>query len=207
MHHSARLLFPACIVLALLQSSQAQTPSTPAPRQPAQASPAASPGSKPADGQPGRQPVSEVTSALRAGISYQPPAPAQPEVDLRQVDKPRNDIIRLPEHVVQGEKSPAFVERALYTQHGLEQLAIQRYLGMQGSNRLGPKLIAMQMYRDDERLMNMASMKEKIDLYRVSGDTAAARQLQKDADTTYIRRTEFSPPSSVQKVDFSELPK
>ena len=149
----------------------------------------------------------EVSSALKAGISYQPPQPAEPAPEPREEDKPRNQIIHLPEHVVQAQRPAVFTERSLYTQNDLGQLAIQRYLHMQSSNRLGPKLIAMQMYRDDERLSNMADMNQKVELFRVSGDTAAAQQLQRDAAATYARRSEFSPPAAASKVDFTELPK
>lgn len=148
---------------------------------------------------------SEMSSALKAGISYQPAA-AQPE-PAPEPERPKNEIIRLPEHVVHGEKPAVFSERSLYTQKNLEQLAIQRYLGLSGTNRLGPRLVAMQMYRDDERARQMADTQRQVDLFRITGDDAGAKSLERDARTTFRRTSEFSPPSSVNKVDFSELPK
>jgi hypothetical protein len=197
----ATLILAAFAALTPLARAQAPQPST----SPATGSTA---GSGTATDRSRKSTMSnQVSSAVSAGFTYQPPQPAQPEVDLREVDKPKNEIIRLPEHVVLGERPAVFAERNLYSAKNLEQLAIQRYLHMQGTNRLGPRLIAMQMYQDDERLLNITTMNEKVDMYRATGDQAGAKQLQRDAQATSARRSEFSPPSSVSKVDFSELPK
>src|ERR1041384_5012213 len=43
------------------------------------------------------------------------PKPEDEEVDAREVDKPRNGIIRLPKYIVQEPKSPVLNERAAST--------------------------------------------------------------------------------------------
>ena len=43
--------------------------------------------------------------------------------DLRDIDKPRNGIIRLPNYTVQEKKPPVFRERDIYTREGLADLA------------------------------------------------------------------------------------
>src|SRR5687767_15559235 len=44
-----------------------------------------------------------------------PAKPAEPLPDLRETDKPRNTIIRLPSYLVQEDKAPVLKERELLT--------------------------------------------------------------------------------------------
>jgi hypothetical protein len=149
----------------------------------------------------------DLSSALSAGIKYNPPPKPKPEdqkddVDLRDVDKPRNGIIRLPKYMVEGERPPVFSNRNVYTSRGLADLAKRRYFSNFDRNFLNRYSIfgsnderALQMYADEERLSNMADTNERIYLYRQSGDNAAANQLQNSANSTYIRRDEYSEPT------------
>jgi len=153
----------------------------------------------------------EVSAAL-AGIKYEAPQPEKKkedepaeDTDLRDVDKPRNTIIRLPKYIVEGERPPVFAEKEINTKKGLAELAMKRYLSTvhQGLNRyhlpalfggISNEALAMDMYHDQERLDAMQDYKEKVSLFRAAGDKEADA-LKKEADTTFLRRGDFSGPA------------
>jgi hypothetical protein len=172
----------------------AQTP--PADRN-ASASPSISP--------PRRSP--EVAAAL-AGIKFEAPATEKKkeevpdDVDLRDIDRPRNAIIRLPKYIVEGERPPIFAEKEINTKKGLAELAVNRYLSTihQGLNRyhlpalfggISNEALAMEMYHDNERLEAIKDYDEKVSLFRAAGEKDADA-LKKEADATFMRRGEFS---------------
>ena len=140
----------------------------------------------------------QVSSAITAGITYQPPKPkparTKPEVDQRDIDKPRNGIVRLPKYTVEGERPAIFAERNLYTAKGLADLAAQRHLSSFDRNFLNKydvfgysKERAMQMYRDDERQKNMADTNDKIYMLRQTGSSDEADRLKQDSYDSYYR--------------------
>jgi hypothetical protein len=158
---------------------------------------------------------SDLSKALSAGIKYQPPPPPKPEaeqVDLREVDKPRNGIIRLPKYVVEGQRPPVFNDRNLYSKEMLRRLAYQRYMSafsrnvlnkyrlpINFGNTLTPEAYAMMQYEAEERLRNIAEMEDKMSMYRVSGDDASADKLKDDTQRSFMRRTDYiSKPSTGQ---------
>lgn len=163
------------------------------------------PESRPTAGpSPSRRALSgEAAAALSAGYSYQPPKPAAPaeneEADLRETDRPRNAIVRLPAYVVEGVRPPVFAERNLYTKENLQRLAMARYLSRfdtRGLNRwtlpgsyFSNEARAMTEYEAQERLRGMATMQEQAQIYRV-GDDARARAAQEQSYSTYIRTNE-----------------
>lgn len=150
--------------------------------------------------------VSEgVAAALAAGMpKYNPPKPTEPKneedlPDLREIDKPRNQIIRLPDYVVREKRPPVFRERDINTAKGLAALAKKRYFSetAQALNRftiplfgLGQDAYAAMMLADQERLDNMASLKSTAaDLKALSegqGDTVS-----REVDRAYIRTDDF----------------
>lgn len=150
--------------------------------------------------------VSEgVAAALAAGMpKYAPPKPVEPKneeelPDLREIDKPRNQIIRLPDYVVREKRPPVFRERDINTARGLAALAKKRYFSetAQALNRftiplfgLGQDAYASMMLADQERLDNMASLKATAaDLKTLSegqGDTVS-----REVDRAYIRTDDF----------------
>lgn len=143
----------------------------------------------------------DLSSALSAGIKYNPPPPPKPaaeDVDLREVDKPRNGIIRLPKYVVEGTRPPVFNNRNLYSTEMLRRLAYQKYISSFGRNVLnryhifgrGDEAYAMMQYEAEERKQNMAEMDDKISMYRISGDNAEAASLKDDTQRTFMRRSE-----------------
>ncbi len=150
--------------------------------------------------------VSEgVAAALAAGMpKYDPPKPTEPKneedlPDLREIDKPRNQIIRLPDYVVHEKRPPVFRERDINTAKGLAALAKKRYFSetAQALNRftiplfgLGQEAYAAMMLADQERLDNMASLKSTAaDLKALSegqGDSVS-----REVDRAYIRTDDF----------------
>jgi len=84
---------------------------------------------------------SEVAASLAAAMpEYNPPEPAPPpkpveeQPDLREVDKPKNTIIRLPDYVVREAKPPVFRERDINTKAGMANIAMKKY----GTRRAAP---------------------------------------------------------------------
>jgi hypothetical protein len=170
-----------------------------------------SPESAPAAPRPGRGISRASAAALSAGITYAPPPPKPVEdenVDLRDIDKPKNEIVRLPAYHVTARKPPVFTDRSLYTRDNLEKLAISRYLGKLDTNFLNRWTLpwlsnetrAMQMHHDEERRQNMETTAQQVSLYRLSGDEAKAGQTQRDYYDTALRRSNHAePPASLRR--------
>ena len=130
---------------------------------------------------------------------YNPPKPEPDKVaddrDMREVDKPRNKIIRLPEYVVRQDKPPVFRERDIYTNKGLAELAMKRYLSETslGLNKftiplfgVGAEAYSLMLYQQDERLKNIAELNETADdIDRV--DPENAEELREATRETYGR--------------------
>jgi hypothetical protein len=144
----------------------------------------------------------DLSKALSSGIKFNPPPPPKPaeaDVDLREIDKPRNGIIRLPKYVVEGQRPPIFNDRNLYSKEMLRRLAYQRYMSSFSKDFLnryhflgnGDIAYAMMQYEAEERKRNMAEMDDKVSLYRATGDTTEADQLKDDTQRTFMRRTEY----------------
>ncbi len=184
----ATVVFPLLAALAVATAGLAQTPTTP----PAAAakSDASEPAAPP---RPKRdRPISDnLASTLAASMpKYNPPPKPRPEdedVDLREVDKPRNNIIRLPRYTVRERKPPVFRERDIYTREGFADLARRRYLTptYRVLNSVyipfltaSPTDHALAMYAEDERLANMADVED---------NARTIEQVDRD-DAAYIRR-------------------
>lgn len=149
---------------------------------------------------------SEVAAALAAAApKYSPPPPKpapKPEaehVDLREVDKPKNTIVRLPKYIVQEPKPVIFSERAIHTSKGLTDIAMKRYITEtdRALNRFRIPLLtmtneerALAMYAEDERLRNMSELKENATAASLS-DAAAGTYIRKETDKTFLRSSDF----------------
>jgi len=150
--------------------------------------------------------VSEgVAAALAAGMpKYNPPKPVEPKneedlPDLREIDKPRNQIIRLPDYVVREKRPPVFRERDINTTQGLAALAKKRYFSetAQALNRfriplfgMGQEAYASMMLAEQERLDNMAGLKATAaDLKALSEGQGDA--ISREVDRTYIRTDDY----------------
>ncbi|MBS0630498.1 MAG: hypothetical protein JSS11_01185 [Verrucomicrobia bacterium] len=179
------LLSAAALTLATLRAEPtAPTPplagSTPAPAapeaKPAATPPAAAPATPAGDDTQPRRYRSTLAAALADSMpKYDPPKPVvkkaedDEDVDLRDVDKPKNRIVRLPKYTVQGNKPPIFRERDINTTKGLADIAMRRYLSEvdRALNRFQLPLFgasnetrALAMYEEEQRLKNMADLNE-----------------------------------------------
>lgn len=192
--------FAALVPLASAQNAPAATSPILAPRSAEEA---------PAPSTPKRtRPISsEVAAALAAASPKYTPPPPKPEpkpeeekVDLRDVDKPKNGIVRLPKYIVQEPKPPVFTERAINTRKGLTDIAVRRYISDadRAMNRWTLPLFgtsaeqrALAMYAEDERLKNMADLADAANTASKS-DAAAGSYIRREAQKTYLRTSEFS---------------
>ncbi|HVU24614.1 MAG TPA: hypothetical protein VHE13_10855 [Opitutus sp.] len=145
-----------------------------------------------------------LSAALTSSLpKYNPPPKPRPEdedVDLRDVDKPRNGIVRLPKYVVHQRRPPVFRERDIYTDKGLSEVARRRYLTPLARIlnsfyipflTASPDDLAMAQYREDERLANMADLDDTADTIS-RGDPKAGAYIKRVSDETYMRTTDFT---------------
>ncbi len=148
----------------------------------------------------------EAAAALAAFAPKYEPLPPKPEpkpeteqVDMREVDKPKNSIVRLPKYVVQEAKPPVFRERDINTEKGLRDIAMRRYISDadRALNRWTLPLFgtskearAMAMYAEDERLRNMADLNDAA-VTTAKFDPAAGDYIRKQSQNTYRRTSDF----------------
>ena len=136
-----------------------------------------------------------ISSNLAAALAdtmpkYNPPTAEELEAEknfFEDLPQPKNGIIRLPTVVVEGQRPAVFTEREINTDKGLEAIAVKRYFS-DASLALNkyhiPYLtkskeeIAMEMWREDERLRLMADLDERADKARDFGDEAAAKEIE-----------------------------
>jgi hypothetical protein len=149
---------------------------------------------------------SELAASLAASMpKYDPPKPVEKkpveaDVDAREIDKPQNQIIRLPEYIVQEKKPPVFRERDINTQKGLGELAKRRYLSqtVQALNRYTIPLFgtsaeayAMMLYAEDERLQNISELNATADDVGLV-NPENAREIREATAETYQRSFDYT---------------
>ncbi|MBL9187431.1 MAG: hypothetical protein JNK23_08145 [Opitutaceae bacterium] len=201
-----RRLLPLTFACALMA-----VPSVPAAR--AQSAPPASPllqpkkeDDKPAAPRRSRVISPEVAAALaQASPTFAPPPPKpepKPEEELpdaRDLDKPKNAIVRLPKYLVLEKKPAILTERAVHTQKGLADIAMKRYITETDRvlNRFRIPFLtmtnearALAMYAEDERLINMASLNEAA-AAAAKSDAAQGTYILKEAQQTFLRSSDF----------------
>ncbi len=153
--------------------------------QPAQSSPPAAAAKSPGhDHLVSTETSGRVTNGLP---KYAPkPANANPDAeppDLREIDRPKNTIIRLPKYVLTKPKErppPVLTERQLLTPQGLIDLALKRNPGLKFGNIFGLNNgMALAMYMEQERLDNLAAMADVAANARRAGDTANANAINR----------------------------
>lgn len=115
---------------------------------------------------------------------------AKPEElpDMRDIDKPRNGIIRLPKVMVEEPKVPVFNQRELLTPTGKLELALKRHPGLRFGSLpfLSNNAIALFMLEEEQRLERKAEMQDLAGLYRYS-DPGAGAAAKAEADKVFIR--------------------
>lgn len=142
-----------------------------------------------------------VAAALAARMpKYSPPKPVEKKKaidgqDMRDIDTPRNKIIRLPEYVVRERKAPVFREQDIYTEKGLKELAAKRYFSTTNLalNKftlplvgIGAEAYALMLYQQDERLKNISDLNESADDVSLI-DEDSAEEIRKVTRETYHR--------------------
>lgn len=205
---------PAIFAQALTPpfTKSAETPAPPAK------SPAPAPAEAP---KTGRALSNEVSAAISAGMpKFNPkPAPAAPKSeeelpDLRETDKPKNQIVRLPQVLVREPRNPVLRERDVNTKENLASIASQRYItdadrALNRWNIFGSRSTAggdsttgraMLMYAEEERLKNMAELKDDAGLASAS-DKAAGAYIKREAQNTYMRSSDFGWKSATGRED------
>ena len=163
------------------------------PAQPAASPPAATPAGP--TGNSSRPESAEVAAELAIGMpKYDPPKPPPPpapdeqQADLRELDKPKNGIVRLPAYMVHEPRPTVFREWDLYSKEGLARLALQRYLGLGIMPYAGMnKQIATELYEADERLQNMADLDATAEAMARGGDKSESEYIKRISQDTYMR--------------------
>ncbi len=159
---------------------------------------------------------SDVAAQLMAAApKYTPPPPKPAEApkpagepaDAREVDKPRNGIIRLSPVIVNEQRPAIFNERTVNTNKGLKSIAVRRYISEadRAMNRFAIPLFnpitvgngdsntekrALAMYAEDERLRNMSEMKDAANTVSQS-DAAQGALVRRESQKTYMRTNDF----------------
>lgn len=155
----------------------------------------------------GDQPISsqELNAAVAEGLpKYSPPKPApakpQKEVDLRDIDRPKNRIIRLPSYVVQAPKPPVFADHDLLTKQGQADQAMKTYVGFDPS--LMPSLVASgvsrflfqgyadQQAQDAQRQQNIDELSDSAAALARTGDSGESEYIKRQSDDTFMRTLE-----------------
>ena len=162
------LILPLAIVFVVAARLAAQT-SAPTPPPPRATSP---------------DTVSKITATLPK-FSPPPPTdakPAAPAPDLRETDRPRNIILRLPNYVVREDKVPLFKERELLTPSGRLDLAYKRHPGLHLGSLpfLSNNGIALAMLAEEERIERQKEMMDLAGLAAI-GDPAAGAAAKEEA--------------------------
>lgn len=141
--------------------------------------------------------ISPETAARLAATSptfAPPPAPAATPavpVDLREVDRPRNQIIRLPAYRVEAPKVPELKERHILRPRAKLDLVFQRNPGLRVGNFFGLNGgIAAAMLADEERLERMREFNDLVSLLNFS-EPPASPELRQTLDTTFMRPAKF----------------
>ena len=193
----------ALVLAALPATSSAQTPlpqSTDAPV-PTSAAPPPPPTAYKRE----RAISSEVAASLAAAMpKYNPPKPPPPKPvelppDLRETDKPKNSIVRLPDYVVRESKSPIFRERDINTQQGMANLAMKKYSteASRALNRFSIPIFgqaqeqrALAQYAEDERLKNIGELNDAAGMVSAR-DKEQGAYIKRDIQASTMRTDDY----------------
>ena len=139
----------------------------------------------------------EIAADLASGMpKYAPPTPtpattAEPQ-DLRDIDKPRNEIRRLPKYVVRETRPPVFRDRDLYNTKGLVDLSFKSHPGLVVGNFLG--LNSKRGLRDvpgrPAPARTSQDLTDTAHAMALGGDKAESDYILKESQETYMRPIE-----------------
>jgi len=112
---------------------------------------------------------------------------------LREVDKPKNTIPRLPvevmaRYLVTESRTPVLRVRDLYTAEGRTALSFAAHPGLHIGNFFGLNSgLAYEMYLEEERVQNIADLKDTAYAVAVGGDPEEARAILDATRDAFIR--------------------
>jgi hypothetical protein len=143
-----------------------------------------------------------VSPGIAAALSesmpkYSPPTPtpaatAEPQ-DMRDIDKPKNEIPRLPKYVVHEARPPVFRNRDLYTPAELIQLSLKAHPGLRIGNLFGLNNdAARDMLWDDERQQDISDLNDTAHAMALGGDPAEGRYILQETQDTYMRTPDLN---------------
>jgi len=124
--------------------------------------------------------------------------------DLRDIDKPKNIIPRLPanlmsRYVVRGAKVPVFRERDLYTKEGLIDNALRDHPGLRVGNLFGlNRNAAYEAFLEDERAGKMHDLDDTALAFAVGGDPDEAKMILDETGDSFIRDIDESGPVHIK---------
>ncbi len=135
--------------------------------------------------------ISRVMPPFGAGPAA--PGAAPPKQDLREADKPKNTIPRLPvevmaRYLVTESRTPVLRVRDLYTAEGRTALSFAAHPGLHIGNFVGLNSgLAYEMYLEEERVQNIADLKDTAYAVAVGGDPEEARAILDATRDAFIR--------------------
>jgi len=207
MNRAPKILLALVIAAATAGAQETSAPSTPV----AAAAPAPAPGNRdastivlsPARDVPVPPPAAgsdaanrtvspRIADALASGIpKYSLPTPTPVVADdeeLRDVDKPKNEIPRLPQYMVHESRPAVFRNRDLSTQEGLVSLSYKYHPGLGFGNLLGLNdHPAYEMYLDDVRQADIADLADTAHAVARGGDAAGSAYILQQTQDTFMR--------------------
>ncbi len=141
----------------------------------------------------GRTVSSRIAADLASGMpKFGAPAPTPtPVIDTSDLDRPRNQIPRLPKYVVRESRPPVFRNRDLFTNEGLIDLSFKSHPGLIFGNLLGLNgPLAYQMYLDEQRLSDMHDLSDTAHAMDRGGDKAESDYILQASQETFMRPVE-----------------
>ena len=133
------------------------------------------------------------TEQKRSPTSAEDETQAEPQSAPLGPDQPTNKIIRLPRYVVEGSRPPVFRESELYSKQAFGRILAKRYFTEfeLALNRLGIfgslEGRALERYEAEERLRDIAELKEDAALAQLAGNKAEAQYILRETSRTFLR--------------------
>jgi hypothetical protein len=127
-----------------------------------------------------------------------PPKPEEEQTDLRDVDKPRNSIIRLPKYMVRERPPPVLVPKQVEPDNlarsrylsemgrALNRFFIPGFMSISATGNNSPDRYALEMYREEQRLQNMADLNDAARMMNTSSKSEGT-YIKRASDQTYMR--------------------
>ena len=143
------------------------------------------------------EPQPSTAALIIAGLpKYDPPKPvpakpAEQDVDLREVDKPQNEIVRLPAYYVRTARQAVLKEPDMVSQTGMADIGMKNYPGLALTpfawlNAMN-RGIAKEMYLEDRRLQNISDLNESAISVGRGGDSAESDFIKRESQDTFLR--------------------